>query len=317
MKLVPNNTYGAVGLACCSLSGIACVGAVTHLMSKSAAVRTQLFWAQLVALSLSDICCCLFMLSVFICYDGEGQSAGQGITAGCLFWSLFLEVQIAVGVACSVRGANQWTNALRKALLASFIVAVGLALLDMWLVMRGMHSAHELLWTLTFLTSFLLAFGAYALTRASISASPKIVRRRLMLRWATYALNFSITFLPNALLDVLITLKVVNLSRLEHSFCEVEDAHIGYKTRLDTIFRYLYCVNGALNVSTYLWWMWIDGRTKQRAALGDIDNLEESLMIGGYFDLTDASFEARSIADAIGVAQESRVSGMSLPRRSC
>lgn len=294
-------------MACCSASIFACLWALWHLCRKSAKVRAQVFWAQLVTLVATDLSLSLVILLLSIrmmplLWNGE-------VTA-TLFWSLLVEVQIAGGVAGACRGWSGSIRALRFLLPASLLPAAALAMLDNWLISVRRVEAHELLWVSFFVCCLLMNIGAYIVAAKGVSSSPAIVRRRLMLRFASYSCNFFIEILPNLTLDVLIAMNLISVDRVKMP--DSSDGLNGWAL-VETICQYLYCLNGAFNVGTYVYWMWTDDCTVTKEAglsRASLDDLEKSLLLNGYFSLTDtASVEARSVADAIMEAQLARQAG--------
>lgn len=281
-------------LFCCTLSVIACLWASCHLLRKSGRVREQVFWAQLVALVIADL-----LLSVEILLLSVEPTLPLGVViSSTLFWSFFLEVQIALGVtgACS-----QWTGcsrALRFTILGSLPVAIGLACLDSWVVDKDPRG-RALLWSFVIVFCLLTNIGAYVSANKYASASPFVVRRRIMMRGSSYAFTFAIAVLPNLILDVLIA---ANLVRVDSTVVPNEDATRGTDT-LIKICGLLYCLNGFCNVGTYVLWILWDEYVEARVVIGGtIADIEQTLQLNGYFNLEETAtlhIEARHMTDPI------------------
>lgn len=301
---------GVVGMALCSTSIVSCAWAIYHLLRKVASVRRKLFWSQFLALSLADICGTIsFMIRLSTQLIAQMPVAVEVFITFGLFWSLFLELQIAAGINWGLSerapSAGLWLLIPLSALLA-----MGLGVFDAWLYSIGEKGTlgHSLLWCSGFLVFGLLTPVFYIHAWLKAKAAPSVVRRRIVLRGMTYTFNFCISVLPNFILDALILFGVVTLDRPRG--CELVERHIGIVAWADLITLYLYCLNGALNVATYLVWMVIDARSREQSALSNasITALEDDLCISVYFDLSDPDIAdaQRDVADAIAAAKQVR-----------
>jgi hypothetical protein len=268
------------------------------------------FWAQLVTLVASDL---LLSLAILLLSLRLKPVLSIGEITCSLFWSLLVEVQIAIGVAGACRGSSGCVRTLRYMLPASLLPAAALTMLDTWFMSERRTEAHSLLWVSFFSSCALINIGAYVFAATGASSSPAIVRRRLMLRFASYACNFFVEILPNLTLDLLIAFEYITLDRVTMPDA-VADHEVHGWDLVENICQYLYCLNGAFNVGTYVYWMWTDDDTAAATGTGlsriNLLDLEKMLQLNGYFSLTDtASAEARSVADAIMEAQLARQAG--------
>jgi hypothetical protein len=219
------------------------------------------------------------------------------------FWSTFIEVQIALGVLGACRRWKGFTKVLHYMMFTSLVLAMGLVYLDQW-SLRESKGLHGVIWCSIFTCSLLLTASAYFW--AAIGAhSAWTVRRRIILRGLVYALIFAATILPNLVLDLLIQLQV-DESPDDHQFGH----HSKLFRQYVKVCRLLYCLNGMLNVGTYICWMRIDERVVARAqAAADIAIIEEAVLLQGHFMLSDTFSEisrVRDVADAISHAQSLR-----------
>lgn len=283
--------------AICLFSSMAlCFWAIRHLCSAGPDIRRKLFWGQLLALSCTDL---ISSLLHAVAYPGipwflwmfpDLEQATFLFFGKLLFWeicSLFdfasciLEVQIAAGFAAACSGSPRFASTLRWTLPLSFVAAAVLACVDA--LLHGHDGCMDSLfflcttdngkffWSAVILSccALIVVFCGYSIAKTGAVAGP--IQRRGLIRGVSYVLNAIATWGP--------------LATVGTYSAGPEDSNWGFWWRAKAVANFLFYLNGAANVSFYVFWMWRSRKLQERMdAEGRLSD-RESFVLDTYFDV--------------------------------
>lgn len=203
--------------------------------------------------------------------------------------SCMLELQIAAGFAAACSGSSRAASKLRRTLPLNFLVAASLAapvLAESPENVReyaGVCVAFDYhpLWIIVTLSccALIAIFCAVGIVRSSSIPGP--IRRKGITRGVTYVASALITWVPYLM-----------------SFEFEMDAD----SDINVIATCIFFLNGAINVSAYVYWMWRSQSLSERfSAEGRLRDCE-SLILDEYFDVTFDEATTR-VAEAIAAAR--------------
>lgn len=295
---------------CSVFSAVACVWALRHCCQKQYAVRRRLFWAQLVALVTADLLSTAALITCqllanFPQQDERYKSYKNAVTCGCVLWSLLIEVQIALAFAASCHKIVRWTKVLRLSVLFSFLYAT-LVAVALGACAESQMAARSATWAAHVVLCNLFACVFYLWAFVGTLSLPSLIRRKAVLRGATYAIGTFLVYLPNAVLDTITVIGGVDVDRAPMTGTSPKG---GWEIA-GIVCQLLYTLNGAINIGTYAFWIprKADPSDQQDLTLSAL----EEMALHNYFDLTStdlSSFISRtSTAEAIAVAREVRSS---------
>lgn len=245
-------------------------------------MRRRLFWMQLVLLTCVDLVFSVYRVSFQSLWVANviphTSTACDTLWKGTIslgLMSCIVEVHIAVGFMAACMQSSLLSRILWRAMPLNVPMAAGL----FFFIEPTMDyptpqndctysSLHrEVRWASTVLSLVTISILAYAVSAAKTANLPKVMRRRALLRGFTYIISFMLTFGFRAALSLL--------------SCE----GILENVLLDKVSTIMLTLNGALNVMTYISWMYHTKRLSANvAARADICSREQ-LIIDQYFDL--------------------------------
>lgn len=248
-------------------------------------MRRKPFWGQLLALAWTDLIFSLMHAVVYLVH-WLGPNSTHAFYNSVKYWTIenavdfascILEVQIAAGLAVACSGSSRFTSTLRWALPLGFVAAAGLAVV--WDQLRTLHQGGKgtgicfrqtstlssILWTTVVLSccSLTAIFCSYSIVRTS--AARGVIRRRGLVRGLSYVANALVTWVPYA------------------TMVKLNAAHTSLEAKL--LARYVLFLNGAANVSIYVFWMWRSRRLQERLETEGRLRDYESCVLDTYFDV--------------------------------